>query len=904
MSQNGVELSPEQRRYQKKIKEWTRLGFDTEGLEELLVTDYDAFLKRKSQVLLGQFKGEPHMDEEEETIEQEEPEPKRKPVPRRKVEIEQDDVSEILVGAPAIEEAPDEEVQQEFDEPMDDSPVSDDEALVPSDEDLVPTGGVLLVGPKLDPKQDRINIKDDGEVVLPPTSSKPEEPVLEETEITIPDENEPEEEDKPKPKKKKKKAEEKEDNDLVLKLPEFGKFRKYVTQRSVIAAIVVVVILIIASYAGWNYLRDNDPEPGPPELKVDVDTIQPSNSIFRQGSSFELEAKITGDHEDLKINYKWTYIEDDIKITDGNTGTKIIKGYFAEYGKNTIFITINYKWKDGSRREFSNSKEFDVRPMVVEVIPEKLDQMARFDTHGKVALRDLNIQYSDDIKIKDIDLDVTTNFDDTSYNPARTVTSVDTEHIDGLGRMNKVFEKKEVYNLLMEGTATASGTSESEFEISGDLQAERSELISYYYNKTVYSSSYSDFRLQLNNPVQFINGEFSSTDRLSVFHDITKPSSTFRLENLRDDKTFISNMEPGFQTFGETYYTYDVKGVELINVTGMIDQPTIKLKIIIDDGTMDRSGLEAFFMELWIASSYSVPVQSRIYFIRDNEDGSQVEVDLYQTLVQYVGDGLAIVYGLDANKPKGNFSTYADQPGNQEFADEFTTWDTVPAMGKMSSSISEYTPETALAQIQSGDTSTAWDNYVEYREDVFLINGALTKDTSQQLSWDMMFGQKGDSEYFSATVTAPKPGVDGTETGGTENVDAVGFGPSELGSLLTFSGMEGILKDMRTSFSNETLLASACDDIFNNDDNFDLAQFQVGVDSEILMPSLDFTSTTQVPQVDYAFIIKNNPQTEDLNKENGNEIYTIAINAKTGQLVYVWEHAESTDDDLKVPDLF
>ena len=77
MGTAGADLEKERLRYRKKIKEWSRLGFNTDGLEELLDTDFAAFLKRKSQVLLGQIKGEDEAPSEPETPKSEEspPEP-------------------------------------------------------------------------------------------------------------------------------------------------------------------------------------------------------------------------------------------------------------------------------------------------------------------------------------------------------------------------------------------------------------------------------------------------------------------------------------------------------------------------------------------------------------------------------------------------------------------------------------------------------------------------------------------------------------------------------------------------------------------------------------------------------------------------------------------------------------
>jgi len=340
--------------------------------------------------------------------------------------------------------------------------------------------------------------------------------------------------------------------------------------------------------------------------------------------------------------------------------------------------------------------------------------------------------------------------------------------------------------------------------------------------------------------------------------------------------------------------------VDVLNSTHNPWRPTVRLELGIDSRTMHNNNLKTFEMRLWLDNNLPVPVKTYIHMVRENDDGSILDLELYQEMTSFAKGTNSIVYQKPEYKPD-DFLRYdvVDDSYSTEF---LANWSYQPPLGSMDSSISTYFADAAITKLKTDDaTKDTWSDYMSTRTDPVLLSGNVTK-SSGVLNWAFTFGEYAYLGILNAEVS--ETGIPSASKDSLD--DSPGANPKGIEEVLSFSGAENILLDSWARIGQDNaefypeyeLFDMACDDIFTDNNgvyNLDMAQYQFGVDTQVIVPSLDFTSTTTLPQVDYGFIITQNPTTTQINSENEDFIYTVALNAETGQIVYVWEHKERQD---------
>ena len=252
---------------------------------------------------------------------------------------------------------------------------------------------------------------------------------------------------------------------------------------------------------------------------------------------------------------------------------------------------------------------------------------------------------------------------------------------------------------------------------------------------------------------------------------------------------------------------------------------------------------------------------------------------MYQSEKDFTAGTLPITYGSDADKPVASPKRIDEL--NSTYTPEFSgNWVYLPDQGGMYSSVSSFPAATALNRLQTDSaTSPTWDSYMADKGDPFALEANVTKKDGG-LRWSFAIGDR-ESKQTLNTTASEGGACSAYVFDGNENPK---YKTTDFEPLLSLSGAQSAISNLTKNLTTDDLIKNARADMFGSSGDLDLNDYQFGVRTAIATPSLDMTSATYFLYLKYGYVIE---------KKDASDSYSLALDAETGQLAYVWYHKET-----------
>jgi hypothetical protein len=882
MDSTGGPSEAEKQRFLNKIQEWHELGFETDNLEFLLENDFDAFLRRRHQILKQQLKMS---------------------APTEGVPPTEDATGGGIVGDKPEELAPPAQLTME---PHDDmtndldtevESTADDELLLVGEplsldsepmEEAVEESVIQVGKPRPIPKSKvhRSRKKEPEKEVASkaPTTKKkdakqPEEDLDEEDEEPDVEEDETELEE--------------EEPEVIDEEEEPRRIRQKTTPPTddepggsvggkIAAAVVVIIVIFSIFYFAFEFpsIDLGGIGGGGDDEKVKADFAITSADGFYHGTMIYLDASnSTGKN----LKYQWT-LDNDFEFVEGTRQSKRPTGYYisTENSKETKTITLKVS---NSKSENTITEDITLRPKSFKIAEEKLSDRGEYKVSGSLNINNpeglyttslKQAQYEADLTITNINIKFKTNPGQPMQMELNSANNVK----DGFGESHSVYERSISQNLALSGVVTTKvdlKTPPSSVSIDNDLTGSMVSTDKSYTDfethNTIYGLATNDVEITV--PIKYsafgIDEEFNldSDDSIESFPDLRKNPMKFKLVDLSQD-TLVIGDKNAIQV-GNIIYQWNAEKVEYI-----YNRPVIKVNLTVDGNTKAKYNLQEFFTAFWIADEISQPIRTHLFTVQKQNGNT--------TTLNYVSEMTSFDYGITIISTQSCQSSTSDghyfnrRPGVSYIPS--SNWEYLPPTGqstiKSNTSFDGFPQEQAIAYAKNNQD---FIDFLGSHQDPYVVSGYCSANGEDgfpvgTLVWNLTFGSKDSEEGLNVLVTQNNQ----VSVEGIDN-DAPPNSTSELEPLLTFSGSEDVLWNYSGEIQNIVFSA-------NNDVDFENIEY--GVRANMPYPNVDISSIGFIEYSKYSYLV-----TYQVPEGDSQRTVTIALDAETAQLLYLWDHKDS-----------
>ncbi|MDG6220880.1 MAG: PKD domain-containing protein, partial [Candidatus Thermoplasmatota archaeon] len=567
-------------------------------------------------------------------------------------------------------------------------------------------------------------------------------------------------------------------------------------------------------------------------------------------------------------NYTWSF---------GDTGQY---HYGAEQehvyktpGHRTITLTVS---NGGGARDTTTS-QIEVLPLTVTVPPDRYGETVAYDTNTRI--------------VADNPAGIATfNFSAGPGEQSITILSIDvwmngttTSAITDGGSMEDCFlQTRQTVNVSSHQDLLVDGrvlTSSGRGAVNGPMSIWESTF-SEMGNKTpiqTFLNSKGDFHLSVGS----IDEDLMSKDRITAYPDPNQGSQELSADKLRSNGTFSSG-EKDVRDMGGIRYIWDAVRAESVHLsTDGRRIPALVLEITLSSEDMTQRGLTRFAMELWISAETSFPVHTALGTTQISGGNT--------TTVDAVSSAKSITPGTATVAYLGSPPTFHTNWGQKQpaLAPEFVVnWQYIPPHNNTSISGSDAIPGDFTAQdaMNLAWTNTPLGTYLSGRPNAYCVSSRYGVSAGagglvEWQWWNMTFhGGGGDDLVVNVTRQMP------TNSYGYEHWYASQENwphKSEISPVLTYKGAQLIMKQQDEFHDHAFIFAT---------DTFDVKNGEFGTEANISLPAGPPTNSMLLSaKVDYGYVMEHAKST----LAGNNEYARAAINAETGQFIYVWIHEDN-----------
>ena len=875
----------------KKIERWKILGFNTDGLEELLREDYEKFKERKLKILAGQISPDmgSHLTEEKgETVKAPRgrkhaigevnvsTEHRAEPSPVSPLELESH-TNELPIEA-ILQRSPDKkERKKEIGETESRKEATSSDSLTKSMDkgDLIPTGVKALEETVV---QDSITAHRSTEAVptdivlvgKPQKLSKPIEEMVEGV-IILDNEEEPEEDDRynyyeiPKEEPEDEDAEKRGDihekrGDIHKKRKSRSKEDEHRTRDTLIAVGVFFMLVVFGigilnpDLFDWDFNGSGDPEKngnGDSE-KPEIIIISPVNdTTYQTGELITFNAEV--DYPEGNINsLKWDF--GDSNFAQGNSTTH----FYTSDGERTYVATFTAKVISGE--VYQETVSIHIVPMVI-TLPEKKDGMgAIYNLFSTIIYSDpegipLFSDEKKNIVVTDVELDGEGKQEVEIVFPGEEIEDGFLIYHDVYGRYVTVKQ-----NITGNATVEYSGPfvepGKTKMYLKGSADINNKNYFDLTTKEVIKSELHSIVDLFSEYDEQT---SYKMTDDIINYQDRSVPSINIDITEIRENRTFkLGDKEPG--GVGGLHYMWSIDEIDNVRNT-----PTLKVNVKLDKELLASYGITYHTMHLWIANGTALPVKFHLNMVQEDDD-STFSVDLMGEMIlssYESGDRLLSDLQCDSDH---NVTRWDEK--DADLGNSFSEMKYVPATGEDIETFNGFTIEDAMGIVEGDD---GFITYMDAHPKAFGIDSRFSQ-TDGGMLWNITFGEKGSTDGINFLVYE-----DDSLTSRTVDTGEVTRDSSNLGEVLDYGGAVSIFRQHST-----------IKEVFYNNGELDLPFTTMGAGTSLPTLSIEAFYTGNVNNLDFGFFLTNTTETGEGSTDN-----MAVLNGRTGQILYVMDHTES-----------
>lgn len=493
-----------------------------------------------------------------------------------------------------------------------------------------------------------------------------------------------------------------------------------------------------------------------------------------------------------------------------------------------IFAVINIDLIDSSNED----KDFSVK-----LLERKIGDSTKYKVTGTLLIKNQNGILTQEttigpVKIIEINLNIKgdgeTNF-------------VGTPNVNnGFQVSHKVLDTRIWQNIDMDGIAKTDSSLVNDIELEGDIYTHETLYQDLNTNNTIKSNTknYLNF--------SYLDENLKSKDVVYTYPELEE-NNDFDFNDVYVNRTFQKGDE-GVETISDSTITWKVgDSIEKIN-----NKKALKIRVTVDEGTMNRNGIESFYADLWIANEYSLPLKIDIN-TNSKKDGNDTTLSYTAVISDFKKGTEEIPYGsctsglsetqhfleLHPESELEKLEDYIPPQGTKIFSPSFNATDA----------------------IEVGNRSPRFKKYLIENENAYVVNGHYNETYSDDI-WNLTFGDKGNTNGYYINVTDSKIKNDGPIS--LKDLD-IKNSKTEYNPLLTFSSGESIF---------------SADEMIRNEMGTDFNGLNFGVRTNMESSEFDITSAFfETTNIDYAYYLE---------KDDGT--FRTAINAESGRIMFVWIH--------------
>jgi len=517
---------------------------------------------------------------------------------------------------------------------------------------------------------------------------------------------------------------------------------------------VGAVAIVVVGLLGCYFVGSNNVAP--------IASFTFSPTTVPAGAVVTFDATNSTDPDGTGIrDYRWDF-------GDGSTGSgKVLEHGYAGAGTHTIRLTVVDN-KDGRS---TVEQSIVVTPLLVTTGPPMVGDDYTYSVDDHVSVTNPDGIYTFVFRIApgipDEVVTVTAiNAHLTGTKTAtvdRTVTAGQADEAqDGFLRSHDArVERAEYDPIKVEGNVVTSLPIST--PLAGSLRATVVECICNLWDRPVKST------LDLSGTFTIGSG-FTLTERDTgtFYNELTGIEDSFSLRSFLRGTRFDSEDRSDHQLqVGGGTYVWHSNGMEKVAGRAAL---CMHINVTMSPSTLQSSGLDAFFTDVWLEPGLSQPVKDHVHTVGMSGSNSLL-ADLTETMTS----------SLRGTEPVGAAcSADHNLTIKQQYQSDFSQLDLVPAMGGTVGGVA-FSPEAAVEAARTAIPE--FDSWLASHPEAFCTGGNYSV-TGGDARWNLAFGMKGSTEHYRITVHGA--GMDATGSRYTDARGARGT-PADIGEVLTLS---------------------------------------------------------------------------------------------------------------------
>ena len=629
-------------------------------------------------------------------------------------------------------------------------------------------------------------------------------------------------------------------------------------RRDTLIALGVMVILVIAGVVildpdllKW-FPSNNPPGISKPELII----TEPLNSSeYDSGELIVFEATVK--HPEEKISsIRWDFGDGDSSSSERTShfySTKVTRNFRATFSV-----------KVSSGEVYDESVTVRITPTVV-TLPEKREGLrGTYDLESTMVFNnpegiELFSDENSDVTITKVDIEGTGTLE-------MEIELPDNEIEDGFSLGHSVYTREVNIDQELDGNATVkystiTGEITRNMRLFGNVDVNNRNYVDLTTGESIKGELSSSMELYS----EFDEDTpFSFVDEIINYRDLSEPSLNLDITEIRENRTFrLGDAEPG--GFGNLHYMWSIDAID--NVGG---KTALKVDIKLHEELLSTYGITDHSILLWIANDKALPVKFYAYLLQE-EDGTTTTMTITGNIQMksYVG-GVKKIFDETCASGFNDTSHHASRKDqtDDELEGEFNEMKYVPAAGDENSAFQGFTIDDAVRFVEE---DAAFKNYISAHPNAFGMDCRCNR-TDGKMLWNITFGEKGSDAGMNFLVYDNGQVISKTVDG--MDVNTYSF---DLGEVVSFDGSIRIFKEH-----------PVVEERFFTEGELHLEENTIGAGTTLSTLSMEALYTGSINNLDFGFFLSSEKSTG-----YGTSSKMSVIDGQTGQILYIMEHTET-----------
>ncbi len=607
------------------------------------------------------------------------------------------------------------------------------------------------------------------------------------------------------------------------------------------AVTAVVAVLVVGGLAGYFTLIANDP----PFASF---SFAPEEPVAGQPVTFDASDSRDPDGDGVK-DFRWAFGD----AAEGKG--RVVKHAFNSSGDFTVTLKV-LDGRGAASRVVRHGVH--IEPLRVEMSGPHVDDDYRYDVVAYLTASNPDGLYRFSTTLPGgltpITIVVKVVRARLAGDKTSTVDGVSRAE-DGFMREHDVREETMTYDLDDVQGEVLTNQAATDTTLSGYLKATLGEKVCLGWDRSVRTDVDIDARFTV--PPNFI---FTERDTGTFYGQLEGIASSFSLASfLRSTEFDSEDRAPHQLQVGGGTYIWRVRGMEMVEGRSAWG---LHVNVTMSEQTLTETGLDAFFMDVWLEPGLSQPAKSHVH-TKAYSEGDTIIVDVTETLLSS-RDG--------ATDPGTACSADHAYTVRGEFADDFAPLGLVPEQGGVGGGFA-FTPQDAV-EAAAGQV-TGFQAWLDAHPSAFCHDGNYST-ADVEPTWRLSFGTEGSSEHFSIVVQGAPAAL--TATGASYIDDGRPLGSAvDIGSVATLSRGIRLLRNQTEVRSNAFL-----------DSNPDWSRFNLTIGEGAQSIPLDPTSIGSSSGAGYVYMLESH---DDPLGDKGR--YRAGLDATNGQVLFSWTQRQT-----------